>query len=169
MNWKNLLGVQTWMAIGLSLALVSGCSSKKPTDEGDMATTDAGMNPTDLSGVPGVGQKIPELGPIYFAYDSFALTGEARRALDAHAAWLKANGSVNVQVEGHCDERGTTEYNLALGERRASTVRDYLTSQGVPGAQVSSISYGEERPAVQGADESAWSQNRRAEFVSAGR
>lgn len=149
------------IVLGLTAAL-GACSSKKAKDEGDSAT-DASMQPTDVAGV---GQKIPELSSIYFAYDSFQIASESKAALDGHAAWLKAHSNRKVQIEGHTDERGTTEYNLALGDRRAGAVRDYLVSKGVPASQLSTISFGEERPAVQGSDEAAWSKNRRAEFVS---
>jgi len=146
---------------------VGACSKKKVQDEGDVAGDTTAMAPTDVDGMAaGSGQKIAELNTIYFAFDSFALTGESKSILKKSAEWLKANSEKNVQIEGHTDERGTTEYNLALGDRRAGAVKDYLISQGVPAAQVSTISYGEERPSSQGSDESAWSQNRRAEFVS---
>jgi peptidoglycan-associated lipoprotein len=148
-------------AVALSASLTH-CSKERKAGEasGDAST----MDPSAMAGQP-----IPELGAVFFEYDSFTLTNAARNTLRGHANWLKANPGRSVQVEGHCDERGTTEYNLALGERRAGTVRDFLVSQGVPAAQLSTISYGEERPVVQGESESAWSKNRRAEFVSAGR
>jgi len=153
----------------LAFALVLGaCSKKQVKEEGDVSADAGMMTPTDLSAQQ-VGSPIPELSTVYFEYDSFALTSSSKASLDGHAAWLKANPNRVVQVEGHCDERGTTEYNLALGERRATTVRDYLMGQGVPASQLSTISYGEERPATQGMDESAWSRNRRSEFVSGGR
>ena len=151
--------------LGLTLAF-SACSSKKHKDEGDTAT-DTSMNPTDLSA--GAGTRIPELGTVYFAYDSFAISADSKGVLDANAGWLKSNPTRAIQVEGHTDERGTTEYNLALGERRAGAVKDYLVSKGVPSSQVSTISYGEERPVETGENEAAWSKNRRGEFVSAGR
>ncbi len=105
-----------------------------------------------------------ELQTIYFDYDSAVLKPEAKQKLERGAAWLKQNPTVNVQIEGHCDERGTNEYNLALGERRALSARRYLVSLGVSDARIFTISYGEERPAVEGHDESAWKFNRRAEF-----
>jgi len=150
--------------LGLAAALAA-CSSKKSKDEGENGATDASMQPTDVAGV---GQRIPELGTVYFAYDSFNLTSQSKAALDSNIGWLKANSGRRVQIEGHTDERGTTEYNLALGDRRAGAVRDYLVSKGVSAGQLTTISYGEERPAVQGSDEDSWSKNRRGEFVSAG-
>jgi peptidoglycan-associated lipoprotein len=93
------------------------------------------------------------------------LSAEARAALDTQAAWLKSHDDVNVIVQGYCDERGTREYNLALGERRANAVKQYLVSQGVEESRISTISYGKERPAVLGSNEAAWAQNRRAVTV----
>ncbi len=102
---------------------------------------------------------------VFFALDSSQLSAEAQNTLERQAAWLKQYPAVNVTVEGHCDERGTREYNLALGERRATAVKKYLIGLGVAPNRISTISYGKERPAVLGSDESAWSQNRRAVTV----
>lgn len=102
---------------------------------------------------------------IHFAFDSFVLDPEAERILGEKAAWLQENTGVGVQIEGHCDERGTSDYNLALGERRANAVQQYLTVLGVDSGRLSTISYGEEQPLDPGHDEAAWSRNRRAHFV----
>lgn len=102
---------------------------------------------------------------VHFAFDSFFLDTEAERILEQKAAWLQDNAGVSVQVEGHCDERGTSAYNLALGERRANAVQQYLTVLGVDPGRLSTISYGEEQPLDPGHDEAAWSRNRRAHFV----
>jgi peptidoglycan-associated lipoprotein len=99
---------------------------------------------------------------VLFAYDSYELDGEARATLLKHATWLRGNPSVRVTLEGHCDERGTREYNLALGDRRANSAKNFLASQGIDVARLSTISYGKEKPAVDGADEAAYAQNRRA-------
>lgn len=99
---------------------------------------------------------------VFFAFDSSALSAEAQVALDTQVAWLKKHDDVNVIVQGHCDDRGTREYNLALGERRANAVKQYLVSQGIEESRISTISYGKERPAVLGNNEAAWAQNRRA-------
>ncbi|MBU6166983.1 MAG: peptidoglycan-associated lipoprotein Pal [Alphaproteobacteria bacterium] len=99
---------------------------------------------------------------VLFAYDSYELSAEARAVLARHAQWLQQNPGVRVTLEGHCDERGTREYNLALGDRRANSAKNFLASQGVDVARLSTISYGKERPAVDGSDEAAWAQNRRA-------
>ena len=102
---------------------------------------------------------------VYFAFDSSALSAEAVSALDSQIAWLKKNPKVNVVIQGYCDKRGTAEYNLALGERRANAVKQYLVSQGIAADRISVISYGKERPAVLGNNEAAWAQNRRAVTV----
>ena len=102
---------------------------------------------------------------IYFAFDDYTLNAEAQNALNQLSDYLKAQSSTVVQIEGHCDERGSIEYNLALGERRAQSVKSYLVQLGVDPARLPTISYGEEKPMTDGTNESAWSQNRRAEFV----
>jgi peptidoglycan-associated lipoprotein len=102
---------------------------------------------------------------VFFDYDSALITADSQRTLEKQAAWLKQYSSVKVTVEGHCDERGTREYNLALGERRAAAAKKYLVGLGIAASRVSTISYGKERPAVIGSDESAWGQNRRAVTV----
>ncbi len=101
---------------------------------------------------------------IHFKYDSSELTSMAKILLKEKSAWLKENSSVAVSIEGHCDERGTTEYNLALGERRASAVKMYLLDLGISGSRLNTISYGEEQPMDTGSSEDAYQQNRRAHF-----
>lgn len=103
--------------------------------------------------------------PVFFGFDDYTISGEAQTKLTAMAEALKANKSAVIQIEGHCDERGTIEYNLALGERRAQSVKNFLTQLGVEAARLSTISYGEEKPVAQGHSEDAWAKNRRAEFV----
>lgn len=98
---------------------------------------------------------------VFFAYDSSELTDEARDTLARQAEWMDYHSRARVTIEGHCDERGTREYNLALGERRASAVKSYLMALGVSSSRINTISYGKERPAVVGNSDSAWSQNRR--------
>lgn len=102
---------------------------------------------------------------IYFDYDRSSIREEYSEILQAHGAWLAANQGQTVRLEGHADERGTPEYNLALGSRRANAVNQALTALGAAGAQLNAVSFGEERPAAEGADEMAWSQNRRVELV----
>ena len=105
-----------------------------------------------------------ELERVYFSFDQFTLTNKARRVLDANAVILKSSPALKVSIEGHCDSRGSDEYNLALGERRAHVVKNYLVSLGVASDRFEMISYGEELPADSAMTESAWSMNRRAEF-----
>jgi peptidoglycan-associated lipoprotein len=109
------------------------------------------------------------LEDVFFDTDRYDLKPEARESLARNASWLQQYDSIQILIEGHCDERNTREYNLALGERRASAVRDYLVFLGVPPERIRTISYGEERPFALGSDESAWRLNRRAHFVITGR
>lgn len=102
---------------------------------------------------------------VFFDFDKYDIRADQRGTVEALAAWLDTNPSVTLTIEGHCDERGTREYNLALGERRANAVRDYLVALGTNPARLSTVSYGEERPAVLGSNESSWAQNRRGVFV----
>lgn len=162
MNNKFLLSMIAVGFLGLG-----ACSKKGVSEDGDMAGDISATNSSLPMGTA-PGTRIAELSTVYFEYDSFNLKADAKSALNAAAEWLNANPSIQVQVEGHTDERGTTEYNLALGERRAGAVKDYLSMRGVSAAQLSTISYGEERPVGVGSNEQAWSQNRRAEFVAAG-
>lgn len=102
---------------------------------------------------------------IYFDFDKYDLREDARATLAADAKQLEGKADARVLIEGHCDERGTVEYNLALGEKRAKAAMDYLVNYGIAAARLSSVSYGEERPADPGHDEAAWSRNRRAVFT----
>lgn len=102
---------------------------------------------------------------VFFGYDKASLSEEAIKTLRLQVEWLKANAETKVQVQGHCDERGTREYNLGLGEKRANVVKEYLVSRGVDSTRIRTISYGKEKPAVFGSNEAAWAQNRRAETV----
>lgn len=129
--------------------------------------------PTVEPGEPTVTEKIAKVDPqrqlvlevgdrVFFDFDKYNLKPEARETLERQAAWMNNNPGLTVIIEGHCDERGTREYNLALGERRANAARDYLLALGINPNRVSTISYGKERPAVAGSNETAWAQNRRA-------
>ena len=102
---------------------------------------------------------------VFFAYDSYSLAASAQATLSKQAKWLKANPSIAIAVEGHADERGTREYNLALGDRRASSVKDYLMSKGISSNRISTISYGKERPVQSGSNDTSWAQNRRSVTV----
>jgi peptidoglycan-associated lipoprotein len=109
-------------------------------------------------------QKSP-LDDIFFPFDQFSLSDEARGILQKNADWLRSHREARILIEGHCDGRGTVEYNLALGERRAQSVKDYLVNLGIPEDRLSIISYGKERPFALGQTEEAWAQNRRAHFL----
>jgi peptidoglycan-associated lipoprotein len=104
--------------------------------------------------------------PVYFAYDQSTLSAEGQSTLQEIGKLMKEVPEITARVEGHADERGTNEYNLALGERRSKTVQDYLSSYGVQSSRLQTISYGEEKPAMEGHDESSWSKNRRVEFTT---
>ncbi|MFW6297203.1 MAG: peptidoglycan-associated lipoprotein Pal [Desulfosalsimonas sp.] len=101
---------------------------------------------------------------VYFEFDDSSLDAEAREVLQRKVKWLRESPDACVIIEGHCDERGTDEYNLALGSRRAESVKDFLVKAGIDSSQLTTISYGEERPAEKGNDEESWAKNRRAEF-----
>ena len=99
---------------------------------------------------------------MYFDYDSAELDADAKELLQSQAAWIKQYNKTSITIEGHCDERGTREYNLALGEKRAQAVKNYLNGLGIDSSSLNTISYGKERPAVVGSNDAAWSQNRRS-------
>lgn len=178
-----------WTCAGLALALMS-CGPKRPpavtTDRGDTsgatrtgssATTDPLEGGDDMRQIPEDGTSSEELlggnaspegGPladIYFDYDQAGLSDAAKATLDRHAQWLQARPTMRVSVEGHCDERGTVDYNLALGDQRAKAVREYLISLGVAEGRLTTVSYGKERPVDNGQDDAAWAKNRRAHFA----
>ena len=156
------------LALAAVLLLITACdsSSSDSAKNGGNGANGGGMGSgSGILGTASDGSSVTDR--IFFATDSSVVDAEGQAALDKQAAWLKGNTSVNVTVEGHADERGTREYNIALGERRATAAKNYLVGQGVPASRISTISYGKERPAVTGNDESAWSQNRRAVTVVA--
>lgn len=144
-------------------SVVEGQGQVQGTGEG-MLGDGAGMGGVQGSAVPGSQEDLTvNVGDrVYFGYDRYDLTPEALQQLQLQAQWLNQYPNVSVTIEGHTDERGTREYNLALGDRRANAVRDYLVSLGVSGARVKTISYGKERPEVVGSDARSWAQNRRS-------
>lgn len=166
-----------FMASVLSLALVSFAGHCGPTPPvgGEPGTTrDGGATGGEQGGVGdgGAGDRgdvesgdARGLKTIYFDFDKYNLRDDARRVLDANAEILRNNSDMNIMIEGHCDERGTDEYNLALGERRAQAARDYLMRMEIDGSRINVISYGEARPVAPGHDEESWALNRRGEFV----
>jgi peptidoglycan-associated lipoprotein len=110
-------------------------------------------------------RSVPELRDVFFDFDKYDIRQADAKVLDSNATWLKSNANHLVLIEGHCDERGTNEYNLALGERRAKSAMNYLVSQGVQASRITIISYGEERPACNEKTEECWAKNRRAHFL----
>lgn len=143
-------------AVLAAVALISGCASTTPVEsEADdfAAQQDAEQSEAFVQNAK---------DRVFFGFDKSNLSAEAVKVLKVQAEYLKANPDTQVVVEGHTDDRGTREYNLALGERRAVAVKNYLISRGVDADRIRVISYGKERPAVVGANEAAWSQNRRA-------
>ena len=136
------------------------------TDDEVIDPVQPGMSdpvPSNIPPAPSSADFVPET--VYFAYDDYSLNSETKAKLQVLASHLQGNAGDVVQVEGHCDERGSVEYNIALGQKRAEAVRRYLLDSGVDPSRVSTISFGEEKPAFDGGGESAWSQNRRSEFV----
>jgi peptidoglycan-associated lipoprotein len=125
---------------------------------------DDGVTSGDFPSSENLGEGGP-LTDIHFELDRASLSDEARSTLEKHAVWLQANRNMKVTVEGHCDERGTVEYNLALGEQRAQSARDYLATLGVSSSRMRTVSYGKERPLAAGTDEQSFSKNRRAHFA----
>jgi peptidoglycan-associated lipoprotein len=164
-------------AMALALLTTVACSSKPDdsassvtdgttTDRAPLARNDVVFD-NDMNknggGAPGTqGDLTAQAGDrVFFAYNSSDLSSEGRATLEKQAQWLQKYPNVAVTIEGHADERGTREYNLALGERRAQAVKNYLVSLSVPESRLNTISYGKERPAVNGSNEEAWSKNRR--------
>jgi len=174
---RPVLSNVTLVALILTFLFV-GCSKEEPPPP----TAEAQPRPAAPPPPPPAPAPTPLPGPsisqqafqefqnqdIYFDFDKYDLRTDARTTLDRKASFLNQNSSVRVQVEGHCDERGTNEYNLALGERRANAAKQYLTTAGISAGRLSTISYGEERPLDPGHTEAAWARNRRAHFVVTG-
>ncbi len=166
-----------WMMVVLGVAVcslaVSGCKKKPKAGAGGMDGIDpvgglTGVDPYGAEGLAGrpVGlvEQASQFGVVLFDFDSAQVNSGERSKLEAVAEYLRANAAVGLVVEGHCDERGSNEYNLALGERRAMAVRAYLVGLGIDAARIQTKSLGEEQPVAMGHDESSWSQNRRAAF-----
>ncbi len=161
------------IAVAGSVLLLAACSStKKPTAAEappvSSSTTDSGVSQSTV--VPGSAEdlRVNVGDTVHFDYDQYAVRGDDQATLQRQAAWLQKYPAVRVTIEGHCDERGTREYNLALGARRANAVKDYLVSLGVPSGRLETISYGKERPVCADSDESCYAQNRRGVTVVAG-
>jgi peptidoglycan-associated lipoprotein len=139
-----------------AVALLAACSPK-PADTATAPATPVGIVPgSEEDLVANVGDRV------FYDFNAASLRADAKGTLDKQAAWLAKYGSVNVQIAGNCDERGTEEYNIALGNRRATAAASYLKAKGVAAARMSTISYGKDRPTAQGSTEQAWAQNRNA-------
>ena len=164
---------QRILAIVAATFLLAACETASQVS-GDSASTSASNTASSSSASSGSSsaadktpaEKLAQVGDtVNFDFDSAELAVSARSTLNRQAAFLSLNPDLMIVIEGHADERGTREYNLALGDRRATAVRDYLVAKGINSARVRTVSYGKERPAVAGSDEAAWSKNRRAATV----
>jgi peptidoglycan-associated lipoprotein len=176
--------IQTSFAIIGALSMVlflSACPKKVETTKGTAAMTEEKVAPPpepmqpEVTPAPPVeetpiGREAPsmaaELADIHFDFDKYNIRDDARSTLEGNGQWMKANAGKHVTIEGNCDERGTNEYNLALGERRAQAAKRYLTALGIEAGRISTISYGEERPLCSTKDESCYAQNRRDHFAA---
>lgn len=161
LNIRNL-AILFFALLGLTIA---GCSKDKKVEEPQeevVITTDT-VEPTDV--VEQIEAQMPEIFTVHFGYDDAAIADDDYTTINNHSLYLKANPAATVSLQGHCDERGTQEYNMALGERRAQSVYDYLILQGVQESQLTVVSYGETRPVATGSNDEAYRQNRRVEFV----
>ena len=158
------------LLVGLPLI---GCAKKSPAPPPAPPTTAKETPPAPPPAPPAKEEAPPtpssvesgDFSPAFFDLDSYTIRADARTALDKDAKVLRDHPNVNVTIEGHCDERGTVEYNQALGEKRANAARDYLAAAGIAATRMDVISYGKERPVANGHDEASWQQNRRAQFV----
>ena len=154
------------MLMGLCLSLlVAGCAGTKKGGQSGELGSDIEGTALSLGAQGSDSGTIAGLSSINFDTDQARLSSTARQLLAANAEWLKSNSSMNIEIEGHCDERGSTEYNLALGERRAKGVKEYLVNLGVPSSRITIISYGKEKPLALGSSPSDLAKNRRANFV----
>ena len=180
--------------VSLATVLVFGCAKQPatvatavpaPTGAGDVSSVSGGSTPTQLTAQPKTSSRAVDhvagaagtrptpaefvaardVVDIHFDFDKYAIRPRDAEILDANARWLRANADALVLIEGHCDERGTGEYNLALGDRRAKAALDYLVAQGIAAARMVTISYGKERPQCTGHNEACWAKNRRAHFL----
>jgi peptidoglycan-associated lipoprotein len=180
---KKIFQPATLLLLGAFTVLVTGCACAKPKPSPPPevkaapapAPTPVPVKQEEFKPAPV--EKSDDLGDLdlinkagylkdtFFDFDKFNVRADQRDGLAADAEWLKKYQKVQVRVEGHCDERGTAQYNMALGEKRASAVKDYLTSLGIDAGRIETVSYGKEKPFVKGHNEEAWAQNRRGHFV----
>ena len=167
----------TRLLVAAALLATGACAKKRPDVLPPAPQGTGQVDPNaGYGGAPGAGQVVPgsredfmrsvSSDTVLFGLDMYDIDPQARTVLDTQATWLQRNPNVRVTVEGHCDERGTREYNLALGDRRANAAKNYLVARGVSAARITTISYGKERPAALGSDEGSYAQNRRAVTVT---
>ena len=156
---KSLKSFGLVMVLALALGMGAGCAKKNA----EVENVEAAPVASSSAAIDAAAQQITD-GVVYFDFDKYDIKAEYRDMLQQKAELMKQYPSIRVRIEGNCDERGTQEYNLALGERRAKAAYDYLVTLGVAPSQLEMVSYGKENPAVQGHNESAWSQNRRDDF-----
>ena len=171
MSSKKMLYLATLVVLELGLSL-TGCSKKKPDTTAPLVTSTEGAGTaepletleTEDSGIM-EGRTSGPMVPVYFEFDSSSVTGEQVQRIETNADFIKQNPEVKIRIEGNCDPRGTQEYNLALGERRAQAAKTYLVNLGVNAEQLTTVSFGEEKLLLFGHDEISWAQNRRDDFV----
>ena len=167
LTFKNL---NRFLVLSFAAIILAACTTT-PQDTASTSSSSSSASKVEVVDGVYVGTDTVEMlavdvpDRVFFAYDSYSLTSAAQATLAKQAKWLKANGSVTIAIEGHADERGTREYNLALGERRANAARDYLMTYGISGKRISVISYGKEKPVNPASSPIAWSQNRRSVTV----
>jgi peptidoglycan-associated lipoprotein len=173
MSRRHLLSIVMCSLLVVMLAACGGQKAEEvavdpePMDEPPMEEPMVDEEPMENQDMEPEPTAIPVLEDVFFAFDKSDLTSDAKRKLENNARQLKDARNVSITIEGHCDERGTSAYNLALGERRAKAAASFLTSLGVSSSRIKTVSYGEERPFATGSNEAAWSKNRRAHFVAA--
>jgi peptidoglycan-associated lipoprotein len=179
--------MRKWIFVALVAALVVGCKSTEtqapapiddkapPAASATPGASTSGVGATGISGTPG-GPMSPLKDPknilskrtVYFDYDSYVVKDEYRAMVDAHAKYLQANKGTRVTLQGHADERGSREYNIALGQKRADAVKKLMQLLGATEIQIETVSFGKEKPKAEGHDETAWAQNRRVEIIYVG-
>ena len=168
----SMAKITTSLVLGVALIATAGCAKKRPAE--------LPPSPTDTSTVPDTGEGSSDTvastmneqfkrevasDTVHFSFDQYDIDSEARTVLDSQAQWLTSHPNTRITIEGHCDERGTREYNLALGDRRANAAKNYLAARGISPTRITTISYGKERPIALGSDDASWAQNRRAVTV----
>jgi len=154
------------LAMASAALLFAGCAKKVEVTSDTSSKSSSPSHGQTVSPVSTGSVAKPSTNSVYFSFDRSDLDAAARATLDGYAAWLNANRSTSITIEGNCDERGSREYNLALGQRRADSVRDFLSSRGVSASRIDTVSFGEERAACKGSGEACWAQNRRGDIVT---